>query len=41
MSMSYAESAIAFPGHKSVAKSLQNIQTLTTSNALIVSLSLN
>lgn len=40
MSMSYADYVIAIVGHKSVVKSLQNIQTPTISNVLIVSLKL-
>jgi len=38
--MSYAEYVIAIAGHKSVVKSSQNIQTLITTSALIVSLKL-
>jgi len=38
MSMSYADYVTVIVGHKSVAKSSQNIQTLITTSALIVSL---
>ena len=38
MSMSYADYVIAIAGHKSVAKSSQNIQTLITTSVLIANL---
>jgi len=39
--MSYADYVIAIVGHKSVAKSLQNIQTLTITSVLIANLMCN